>query len=650
MAGLLDSERARTALQWLLLVAVAALATWHAHDLGWIPPGPLADEPEMGPGSDWDWQYEILLVSDAYAARGETPEWDPFAQFGDPLQANPQAPFRHPAFSMGQAAGGFVTGLSWLYAWCVFSLFVGLGALAWTLGISPLAGLLTGLLVVASQEWVGRLTGGHLWILGISTWPGALAAAHAALDEGRSRRARWVLAALAGAIVGSCTPMGSHYGAPMGLLLVTFLIWAREQQPRLVLGLLAVLWLPVLVQQAPAGGRVIFELAAFSLFGYGLFARPASRQRWLVLAGVAVGVFLTAAPQGVESAWLLAPDGRLTPWSWTAQNSWIEPLSWEALSNRGSMDGYLPLGSPWWWLAAFVGCALLAPRHPAMAALALGSVAIAWSSGRPLKPSLFLTAIPGTAAMAEHTRFQVVLLLLPALGYVEMLRALAERVREGSGVIVATFGSVLVLAALHGSGPEGFEPREPPVHTLADAAAWGQVEAATNDATHYLSRQPALGRTHPVRGVQGHAVLLHPFGGGPLVWTVEDGRFVPDAALSVDIELNRVHVEGQPGAVAVVAQRDFEGWTCEGADLVGDYELLAPENDYPVWDGYDLQQDPSALGERPRRSESGTRWLSMQLGEGGTADCVWKTPVRGRAWSVAFAAFAVFLAGLWRRR
>ena len=632
------------------MTLLAAVISWHATDLGWVPGGPLAADPGFGEASDWDWLFELAIVSDAYRLRGESPEWDPFSQFGEPLMANPQASFRHPAYRIGQGLGGHIGGFQSLYGWSVFSLLIGLAALAAVIDLPPLAGMLTAIVLLLSTEWVSRLTGGHLWILGLAMWPAALAAITAAMDPGRSPTARWLLAAAAGGLLGSSVLMGSHYGAPMGVLIMVFLLWARHQPPRVVLGLLALLWLPVFLPSAPPAGRVVFELGCFGLFGFGLWSDARWRTpRFTVLAGLGLGFLAVAAPHAVEAAWLLAPDGRLTTWTLQAQDSWMEPPSWAAFDNPGSMDRYLPVGSPWQWAAAAVGTAFLVRRRPALAALVVGCVAIAWSSGRPLKPWSFLTAIPGSAAMAEHSRFQIILLIVPALGWVEAIRTLVERVRGESAVLV-TVGTGLLMLAVHGWNPAGFEGRTPPPHSLEMAANWGVVEEASNDGGGYLSRRPLQHVTHPVRGHQGHAVLLRPFDGASLGWSIRDGRFVEDPDVVVTGVLNTWTIDAAPRQVVVVAQRDFDGWHCDGADLLLDADLLDADADYPLWETYDLEQDRSALSPRAAVGGRGTRWLTLRMGEQGSARCVWRTPVRTKGRAVALSAFLLVLGTAWTLR
>lgn len=626
MAGLAELSR-RTALIWLGLALLAALVAVHSTSLGWLPPGPLAADPQIGAGSDWDWHLELAVVADAYAAVGRAPEWDPFAQFGEPLRANPQAAFNHPAYQLGQQRGGFVGGFTWLYGWCVFSLCLGLAALAAVLGVPPLAGMATVLLLLLSGEWISRLTGGHLWILGISTWPAAFAATLAALEPARPERVRWLLAVLAGAALGTCLLMGSHYGAPMGITLVLFLVWATGQSPRLVLGLLGLLWLPVVLPTAPTWGRIPVELGCFAVFLLGLRPRDRLRERVVVCVGVVVGLLVVGGARLAEASWLLAPGGRLSAWSLGARDQAIAPLALEVLSNRGSMETYLALGSPLAWLAAVGGLVLLSRSQPALAALAVGCLAIGWSSGRPLKPWTFVTAVPGTAAMIEHNRFQAVLLFLPALGYLtalnERLQGLGGRARRVA-LAIAVGGP---LALFHGCSPEGFEDRMPPATPLEDARSWAQVRVVANESPGLLSANPMAGRVHPVRGHEAYPLLQHPAPDQGLAWTVGDDGVAGATGAEVKIELDRVRVLGVPGEVIYVAQRHFPGWTCDGAEIVSVPE--GPQNSTPA-------------------QRAG--WLAIKPGPTGDVLCSWRSPVRGRGQALRLLALILLVVGAGRLR
>jgi hypothetical protein len=640
--------RSPSRLSLALLVLLACAGAWLLNETAWIPAGPGSDHGGLSPGSDWDWRVEMSLASQSYAAAGEAPHWNPHPAFGEPLLANPESFVRHPAW---RATGerGWRLGLASIQAVHLFVLFLGLGLLGRALGLSGLGAAATGVVLVTSYEWVTRLVSGHLFVLGVCVWPMAVAATLYSLrEERRAQSLGW--AALAGAALGLASLAGGHYSMPIGLMIVAWILWA-EGAGALSLVPALLLFMPLLSPQGPPAGRWVLEAACFAAVVAGLVRGKIHKQQLLTGLGVVGGLLAVAGPTILQSRVALAGGNRLVAWSLQARDRLPAEFTWDNVFHMGQIEGYLHLESPTVWFWAAVGCAGLMVRSWGLGTVVVALLGAAWTSGHAWKPWSFVTALPGSAAMVEHMRFQLPVLVFPALGllclaWLGTRRFASERAADAVAVALGFALGGLSFVHPHADQPQDSTP-------LVSEPLSGVLVRTLIDDQRPLSDAPGAGDVRFRRAILEYEPLAPPaVAGDALAWTIADGAFAPlPGGSRVEARGGDWRVSAPPGTVAVFAQRDLTGWRCNG-DQVLDESLLT--EDYPRFEDSpdNLPPEGQPIEYRPTEIGSGSRWLVARVPDSGELRCRWVTPgaVAAHGGRLAGILLVAGLFGIARRR
>lgn len=616
------------------MLALLALAlTVHASRSDWIPDRPVDEGPGLGGGDDWDARLHSAQLGELAVRRGRVLHWDPYSGFGAPGAANPEGLMLHPAWVIGVGAGTWVTGLLALYWTSLMLLFGGCMALARRLALPAVVGVLGPLFLLVSWEWTARLVSGHLFIFGMATWPAAIACAHRALEGVGSRRTRLLWGAAAGALLGTALLGGSHYGMPMGLLLVCLVLWGAEGPRRPPVVLAALLCVPLLSRDGPEVGQRLLEAALLGVLVWGMTDRP--RERVEAALGVALGMIASAGALTAIGLAAVSTQGRLAWGTAGSMEDLLEgPQLWDAAARLEAVV-WLPEASSW----ALVGLGIvgLFVRRPVIGLVTLAGGAAAFTQGAAWKPWAFWSGLPGSGAVGAHGRWSWTLLLFAVIGIPALAAALAERggdrpnVRRGAVAAVAS--AALSALWFHVDLPAK------PLPTTADPTPLGPddggirgIEIAGDSplsrAVHHgvlRARREAFeyGRMYPPERADGR-----------LVWGLADGcpaPAPPDVLVQPDVE--SWTVTGPPGFLVVLAQRAVSGWRCEGGEIVDGWAELAPEcreEVSTVLSGAATRAPGDPLAVPPPEQQ----WLTIQLGESGRTRCSWTSP----GWGAGLAA------------
>ncbi len=448
----------RPALRLIGLIFAIGLAGLSAHWLvsadEWVPAGPLAEEPGMGQGSDWDRRWQWATSAAVSRERGHFPHWDPFLNFGTPLFSEPESFLTHPAYAAVAPIHGMRAGMNAMYAFNCFLLLLGLAWLGHRLSVPfPLA-MVSALFVLSSDEWFTRLGSGHPMVLGICLWPAAAAATLAAMDPLVERwEKRVLLASVAGIALGIAGLTGAHYPLSYGMLMVVLLTWASVASARLLALVLGVCCLPLLLREGPEWGRYILVLIAWTAVVLAVLRSGRWRDQLATLIGIGLGLLGTAGFFLVSAAERASQLGRLTvkifhPPSWNTM-----PLE-HLVQNGGDLESYLSFGHPAVWGLLLAGLALCALRSTALAAVAAIMLALAWSLGLPLRPWELISVVPGMAAADLQMRMQWIVLLIGPLGLATGFAVLADRLAGRRACWIACSLVALVVAWL---GSESYQ-------------------------------------------------------------------------------------------------------------------------------------------------------------------------------------------------
>jgi len=601
------------------VLLAAGGASWLASDDEWVPAGPMAEDPGMGQGSDWDRRWQWATSAAVAGERGVFPHWDPFLNFGTPLFSEPESFLTHPAYAVVAPLRGMRAGMEAVYAFNCFMMLLGLAWLGWRLRVPfPLA-MATGLFLLGSDEWFTRLGSGHPMVLGICLWPGAAAATLAAMDPETSRwEKRVLLGAVAGLALGIAGLTGAHYPLAYGMLMVVLLTWACAAPGYLQAALVAIFCIPLVIRGGPEWGRYILDLVGWTLILVAVIRGGRWRHQLATMAGVGLGLLGTAGFFLVSAAERASQLGRLTvkvfdPPGWNTM-----PLQ-HLLENGGDLESYVSFSHPAIWIALLAGLALCALRAPALAAASAIMLALAWSLGLPLRPWELVSAVPGMAAADLQMRMQWVVLLMAPLGLAAGLSFVAERFtgRWGNwaiGTLVAA-GIVYFGASAYQLPAEleaGQEPEEVFPEGVGEIRGWAPGWAASGEV---YSRSPLRGLIIPIEygdPSNFRELAVPDVAGDELAWfSSDDEQRATGGTVEVSAVLNEWTIKGPPGSVVAVPQRDLPGWSCEGGELKPDLEYMRREREAGIFE---------------REPFTGMWFLSVEIGDGGEAVCTWRTP------------------------
>ena len=632
----MDLRTGRPALVGAVLVAVLAAVLLSRTDL--LPPGPHTDYSEIGEGTDLDIQLQYAWAAADYPVAA-IPHWDPHPDFGQPLFANPEAFVGHPGFVLGRG-GGPQVGMRLLYGLQIVVLLLGGALLGVRLGVPWWLGMACALPLLSTEEWHQRIGVGHLMIIGLTSWPlamaGTLGGLEAAERGDRTRTALW--GALAGLAIGTAFLGGGHYATSFGAFLVALTGWIWMAGVAPTVGIAAVAGIPFLLPGGREWSTVPLEVAAFAVIAWGLWAgRERLRGGITLLLGLALGLFATAGVRLLPAYAVVRMNWRSRPW----RKLESQPLDLAPILERWrelALEELLPVAAPWQWLVLLGGLVALMAARRSRAAAALGGagllfVLLAWGAGRTMHPWRVLTLIPGLAAINYPGRLQWILLILPWFGWAAVLaRGVAGR---GERVLL---GASLVATALLVGGVRDralLQPFPEAVDTgLQRAAAVTGVIDGGSDLLLSGTSHRGLIRPGFATGI-GFLPLSTPVHEGVGLGHAEAERRpdqgTPDRlddAVQIGGSTNRWTATAAPGTQVRFAQRDVRGWRCRGGEQVW----------YPEDDPKDVRQ--------PHR---GNNWLRVRVGETGEAECTFHTPrlwLGGLAQVVALGGLLV----LWRRR
>ena len=614
-------KRPAPGLTWLVLTVALAVVgvTWLVHANEWIPPGPFAEEAGMGQGSDWDRRWLWAVSAAVSREQGSFPHWEPHLNFGTPLFSEPESFLTHPAYAAIAPIYGIRAGLDAMYACNCFLLLIGLAWLGIRLRVPfPLA-MASALFLLSSDEWYMRLGSGHPMVLGICLWPAAAAATLSAMEPLVDRWERRVLiGSVAGLALGIAGLTGAHYPLSFGILMVVLLTWASIASRRSLALVVGVCCVPLLLRTGPEWARYILGLIAWTAIVLAVMRSGRWRDLLASLAGAGLGLLATAGFFLVAAAEQAKQLGRLTikifhPPSWE-----LMPLE-HLIQNGGTLESYLSFGHPSVWLALIAGLALCAWRSAPLAAVSAIMLAFAWTLGLPLRPWEIISAVPGMAAADLQMRMQWIVLLVAPLGLASGFAALAERLGGRRGSRIACGVAALSIAGLGTTtyqlpaelerdlGPTEKYPQDPGrVHGLSEGWA---------DSHEVYSRAPLRGLIIPVEygdSTNFRELAVPDVAEGRLAWLSSDGELkAAPPEVKVDAVLGHWTIEGPPGVVVAVAQRDLPGWSCEGGEIAPDLEYMRREREAGIFD---------------RAPFTGMWFLSVKLGPTGIATCHWTTP------------------------
>jgi hypothetical protein len=613
----------RPALRLVVLLFALGLAAASAHWLvstdEWVPAGPFAEEPGMGQGSDWDRRWQWAMSAAVSRERGSFPHWDPFLNFGTPLFSEPESFLTHPAYAAVAPIYGMRSGMNAVYACNCFLLLLGLAWLGHRLRVPfPLA-MASALFLLGSDEWFTRLGSGHPMVLGICLWPAAAAATLAAMDPLITRwEKRVLLASVAGLALGLAGLTGAHYPLSYGMLMVVLLTWASVASPRILAGVVGVCCIPLLVRGGPEWGRYILDLVAWTAVIVAVMRAGRWRDQLATLIGVGLGLLGTAGFFLVSAAERASQLGRLTvkvfhPPSWNTM-----PLE-HLVQNGGDLESYLSFGHPAIWVALLAGLALCALRSPALAAVSAMMLALAWSLGLPLRPWELVSAVPGMAAADLQMRMQWIVLIMAPLGLATGFAAIAERLGGYRASWIACTVAAIAIVWFGADSyqlPADIERGQAPFEEFAEDP--GRVRGLSPGwaaSGEVYSRSPLRGLIIPIEygdPSNFRELAVPDVAAGSMAWLSSGGELKPaPPEVRVDAVLNEWTIEGPPGAVVAVAQRDLPGWSCEGGELAPDLEYMRREREAGIF-----ERDPF----------TGMWFLSVKIGQSGKAICTWTTP------------------------
>lgn len=584
----------------------------------WVPPGPHADDPGFSAGSDWDRRWLWATVGRAAQLQNELPWWNPFLNYGTPLLSEPESFLLHPVYFTASSLGGARAGLDALYLFSCFFLLGGMVWLAKRLDISPLMGLAAGLVLIVSPEWMNRLGHGHVMVLGLSSWPAMVAALLTATERvERGWRARMLWAGLAGCCLGLAVLSGGHYPVSFGIFLALLLVWAAAAPPRYQAAVAALCALPLLISVGGSVGRYLLEGLLLIVLIVGLLRGRRVRVAAASLLGFALGLSATAGTLLVVASGRARDLGRL---------SWInlDPPHWDPrrLSEflnpwDSELESFLKLPHPILWVALLGGLFLFSRRKPELATVGLVFTALAWALGRPLRPWTLVALSPGMMAADSQMRLQWLLLLLGPLGLalgleVALRKAPLGRARHyvSAAVALAAISGLLHFYELSNTGTSS-----PPESFPSDFG----VVRGLDDPQGVYAHAPISGTLIPEYYSPGNRPLLQQPEGleGALFWESEGGETRPaSSAVSVSGQLATWRIEGPPGVRVVLAQKDDAGWSCQGGTIEPDLQRVEAVDSGP---GPSLER---IIG-------GGGWWLSVRLGEAGSALCRWRPPLLG---------------------
>jgi len=609
----------RAALVLITVLLAAGAAGWLVTADEWVPAGPMAEDPGMGQGSDWDRRWLWATSSAVARERGVFPHWDPYLNFGTPLFSEPESFLSHPAYALVAPQRGMRAGMDAVYAANCFLMLLGLAWLGWRLRVPfPLA-MATALFLLGSDEWFTRLGSGHPMVLGICLWPGAAAATLAAMDPETHRwEKRLLLGAVAGLALGIAGLTGAHYPLAYGMLMVVLLTWASAAPGRLQAALVALCCVPLAIRSGPDWARYPLDLIACTLAVVAVMRGGRWRHQLATLAGVGLGLLGTAGFFLVSAAERASQLGRLTvkvfdPPGWNPM-----PLQ-HLLENGGDLESYLSFAHPAIWVALLLGLALCALRSPALAATSSIMLALAWSLGLPLRPWELVSAVPGMAAADLQMRMQWIVLVMAPLGLATGLAWLCERFGgPWAARILCTLAAAAIVyygAPIYQLPAEleaGQEPKEVFPEGVGTIHGWAPGWAATGEV---YSRAPLRGLIIPIEygdPSNFRELAVPEVAGEGMAWLSSGGeQRAAGPEVEVSAMLNEWTLRGPPGAVVAVPQRDLPGWSCEGGELKPDLEYMRREREAGIF-----ERDPGV----------GMWFLSVEIGASGEAVCTWRTP------------------------
>jgi hypothetical protein len=617
------THRLRVGVAWLLSVGVALGLTFWAADVAWVPPGPQAEDPGYGQGSDWDRRWQWASVGRAAQQQRRIAWWDPFQNYGQPQFSEPENFLLHPAYMIGTVFGGAHGGFHALMLFCCFALFGGLGLLGQRLGIPPPLAMVTGLIAVCSPEWTLRLYSGHIMFLGICLWPAFLVVIDRALDrEISSSRAVLGWAALGGVLLAVAGLTGGHYPLPFGLLLASVMIWTSASTALLNLLLLSTLLVALSITDAPPSARYGLDLLLGLTLFAGLWKGGRLRQQATVVCGIGLGLlagggafFVSALKRGSELG-LGFGAGAAHEGNLIRVTDLFRP--------NARMEGLIHVPSPGWWVLAALGLLFLARRSPPLAVAGAAAWCVGWSLGKPLLPWEIIGLIPGMDAAGSIDRLQWIVLILPPMGLALGLTMGTERWLGKTG---SWFVALLVVAL----GFQALSPHymlkqhrpPPPVEQLPSEP--GRVHRASTESSSIISSSMYSGVVLPNRGSE--LQLPPPEAAERAWWVLRDGRPTSETSgITVQGVLDRWTLEGPPGTVLRLAQRDLAGWRCSGAQILQGFGPQSPDPALDWW------------------------WLTVQLNETGLAECEWRPPGLRVGLGLQFLALLCLLAIFLRRR
>ena len=607
-------------------LAAVGMAGWLG-SWDFLPPGPAAEDPGFGAGSDWDIQWEMAGVSHAALRAGELPHWDPYPAYGVPLLANPEAFSLHPAWLAG-AIHSPRTGLRALFAFQCLLLLLGSWWLGRSLGVPWFLALACGLAPVASAEWRDRLYNGHLMVLGMAAWPACLAAVMAACADTR-RKAAWtsvLLGAAGGAALGLASLGGGHYPLAFGLLAALLLVWSTGAPMAARVALVGLLAVPLVVPVAPAGARWVVVLAGAAVLALGVARSDRRGAQLRCGAGIALGLLAVSGVRLVPQMVMLAASGRRAGLDLAPPPVAALPLFQPWLAPERILEGYLSM-SPFLLAALLLGLVALWRASPPLAVVGLGLWLLAWGSGRPLQPWELAAVVPGMSSINSPLRLQWIVLVLGPLGLAAGAMAAAGRWlprpgRTGAAVALA----VLAWFVFDTPGSPPFEGDPAP---RAYEVSRAVLAVGDDDPAAFLSRRAGAGQIDPLRGTALAFPPLDSTRADGLAWIEEACRPLP-GDLEVDASLGDWTVRAPAGAQIAIAQRDVPGWSCDGGKRVDAWCDDGPEGPAP-----------------PGR---GGRWLRLRMGEDGSARCRWRSPGRTTGVVLQLAALVALIAGSWLGR
>jgi len=612
------SRLRQLAIVLITVLLAAGAAGWLSNVKGWVPAGPMADDPGMGQGSDWDRRWLWATSAAVSRERGVFPHWDPFLNFGTPLFSEPESFLTHPAYALVAPLRGIHAGMEAVYGFNCFLMLLGLAWLGKRLRVPfPLA-MATALFLLCSGEWFNRLGNGHPMVLGICLWPGAAAATLAAMDPETSRwEKRVLLGSVAGLALGIAGLTGAHYPLAYGMLMVVLLTWAAAAPGQLQAGLVVIFCIPLVIRGGPEWGRYILDLIGWTLVLDAVIRGRRWRHQLATMAGIGLGLLGTAGFFLVSAAERASQLGRLTVKVFDPPNSKLEPLK-NLLENGGELESYLSFSHPAIWIALLVGLGLCALRAPALAATSSIMLALAWSLGLPLRPWELISAVPGMAAADQQMRMQWIVLLMAPLGLAAGLSFVAERFtgpwgNRAIGTLVAAgiiyYGASAYLELQH---PQTAAPEEVFPEDAGTIKGWAPNWARDGEV---YSRSPLAGMIIPIEygdPSNFRELAVPEVAGDGLAWFSSDGglRATGDS-VEVSAVLNEWTIKGPPGSVVAVPQRDLPGWSCEGGELKPDLEYMRLEREAGIFE---------------REPFTGMWFLSVEIGASGEAVCTWRTP------------------------